>query len=45
MEISYNRFERTFEMPVTIENSRITLQAKDGILLVRMSTEGNENVR
>lgn len=45
MEISYNRFERTIEMPVSLENARIHLQARDGILLVRMSTEGNENVR
>jgi HSP20 family protein len=45
MEISYSRFERTIEMPVTLEQARITLEARDGILLVRMVTEGNSNVR
>ncbi len=45
MEISYSRFERTVEMPVTLESARITLEARDGILLVRMVTEGNSNVR
>jgi HSP20 family protein len=45
MEISYNRFERTIEIPVSLENARISLQAEDGILLVRMNTEGNEHVR
>jgi HSP20 family protein len=44
MEISYNRFERTVEMPVSLDNARITLEARNGILLVRMSMEGNENV-
>ena len=45
MEISYNRFERSIEMPVNLDHARIALQARDGILLVRMSTEGNEHVR
>ena len=45
MEISYSRFERTIEMPVTLEQARITLEARDGILLVRMVMEGNSNVR
>lgn len=45
MEISYNRFERTIELPVNLDHARIALQAHDGILLVRMSTEGNEHVR
>jgi len=44
MEISYNRFERSLEMPVNLENARITLEARDGLLLVRMVTEGNEYV-
>lgn len=43
MEISYNRFERTIEMPCDLENARVTLESRDGILLVRMTTEGNEN--
>ena len=45
MEISYSRFERTIEMPVTLEQARITLEAHNGILLVRMVMEGNSNVR
>ena len=44
MEIFYNRFERSLEMPVDLENARITLEARDGLLLVRMVTEGNEYV-
>jgi len=44
MEISYNRFERFIDMPADLENARVTLQARDGLLLVRMITEGNEYV-
>ena len=44
MEISYNRFERSLEMPADLENARITLEARDGLLLVRMVTEGNDYV-
>jgi HSP20 family protein len=43
MEISYNRFERTIEMPSNLDNARVVLEARNGILLVRMITEGNEN--
>ena len=41
MEISYNRFQRTIEMPSNLDNARVTVEARDGILLVRMVTEGN----
>jgi HSP20 family protein len=44
MEISYDRFERSLDMPVDLENARITLEARNGLLLVRMNTEGNEYV-
>jgi len=44
MEISYNRFERTLIMPANLENARVTIVAREGLLLVRMITEGNENV-
>jgi HSP20 family protein len=44
MEISYNRFERSIEMPADLQNARITIAARDGLLLVRMITEGNQNV-
>jgi HSP20 family protein len=43
MEISYNRFERTVEMPSNLDQARVTLEARNGILLVRMITEGNED--
>lgn len=45
MEILYHRFERTIELPLSLDGAQITLEARDGILLVRMSTEGNHNVR
>ena len=44
MEISYNRFERSMVMPANLENARVTIVAREGLLLVRMITEGNENV-
>jgi HSP20 family molecular chaperone IbpA len=43
MEISYSRFERTIEMPCNLESARVSLEARDGFLLVRMVNEGNEN--
>jgi HSP20 family protein len=46
MEISYNRFERTIELPVNLEAAEIRLEARDGILLVRMiAQEENDNAR
>ena len=42
MEISYNRFERSLQMPVNLANARVTIEARNGLLLVRMITEGNE---
>ncbi|MBZ5608085.1 MAG: Hsp20/alpha crystallin family protein [Acidobacteriia bacterium] len=44
MEISYNRFQRSIEMPVDLENARLTLEARDGLLLVRVNTEGVDYV-
>jgi HSP20 family protein len=44
MEISYNRFERSVVMPANLENARVSIAAREGLLLVRMITEGNENV-
>jgi HSP20 family protein len=40
MEIYYNRFEREIEMPVNLEQAQVTLEAQDGLLLVRVITEG-----
>src|SRR5271155_1198201 len=44
MEISYNRFERALEMPVNLASARVTIEARNGLLLVRMITEGKEYV-
>jgi HSP20 family protein len=41
MEISYNRFERTLEMPCDLEQARITTEYKDGMLLVHLNTEAS----
>jgi HSP20 family protein len=43
MEISYNRFERSLMMPANLENARVSVAAREGLLLVRMITEGKEN--
>jgi HSP20 family protein len=37
MEISYNRFERTIELPCEFDNPRVDLEFHDGILLVRVT--------
>lgn len=44
MEISYNRFERSLLMPANLENARVSIAAGEGLLMVRMIPEGNENV-
>jgi HSP20 family protein len=44
MEISYNRFERSLMLPANLENARVSIVAREGLLLVRMIPEGNENV-
>jgi HSP20 family protein len=45
MEISYSRFERTIELPVSLDHARVSLEALNGILVVRMINEGNPHVR
>ena len=40
MEISYNRFERTLELPCDLEGAQIKLEGREGILLVRLICEG-----
>jgi HSP20 family protein len=37
MEISYNRFERTIELPCEFDNPRVNLEFHEGILLVRVT--------
>lgn len=39
MEISYNRFERTIELPCDLENVRMGLEYREGILLIRVSDD------
>jgi HSP20 family protein len=44
MEISYNRFERSIEMPADLENAQVMIEARNGLLLVKMITKGDEYV-
>jgi HSP20 family protein len=39
MEISYNRFERSIELPDSLDAARISLEYRDGMLLIRLATE------
>jgi HSP20 family protein len=36
MEISYNRFERVIELPDDLDGARVSLDYRDGLLLVRI---------
>ncbi len=36
MEIAYNRFERTVDLPCQFANPRISLEGRDGILIMRV---------
>jgi len=40
MEIAYNRFERVVELPCDLEKSRLDLELRNGILFVRVTSEG-----
>ena len=42
MEISYNRFERTLELPCDLEGASVQLEAREGILLVRLTCQGEK---
>lgn len=37
MEISYNRFERTIELPCELTHARTRLEYREGLLLIRVS--------
>jgi HSP20 family protein len=37
MEIAYSRFERSVELPCSFSNPRVTLEGKDGLLIVRVT--------
>ena len=40
LEISYNRFKRTVELPSDLKSQTVSVEGRDGILIVRVSTEG-----
>jgi HSP20 family protein len=40
MEISYNRFERTLELPCDLEGAEVKIEGREGILLVRLICGG-----
>ncbi len=42
MEISYNRFERTVDLPCDLRNPRVEIEGRDGILIVRLKQEERE---
>jgi HSP20 family protein len=37
MEIAYSRFERSVELPCDFANPRVTLEGRDGLLIVRVT--------
>jgi HSP20 family molecular chaperone IbpA len=37
MEIAYNRFERTIDLPCDLEHARITVGYRDGMLLLHVT--------
>ena len=41
MEIAYSRFERSIELPCDVEKARLAVECRDGMLLIRIATEGN----
>jgi HSP20 family protein len=38
MEIAYNRFQRSIELPCELEGARIATDYRDGMLLIRLQT-------
>jgi HSP20 family protein len=40
MEIAYSHFERTIELPCEVDKVRIESEYRDGMLLLRLNTEG-----
>jgi len=41
MEIAYNRFERTVELPCDLERARITVECRHGMLLLHVVVKEN----
>ena len=42
MEISYNRFERTLELPCDLAGAQLQIEGREGILLVRLICRGEK---
>lgn len=40
MEISYNRFERTLELPCDLTGAEVEIERREGILLLRLTCQG-----
>lgn len=40
MEIFYNRFERTLELPGDLQGAETLIQSRDGILFLRLTCQG-----
>ncbi len=43
MEINYSQFERTIELPADLDRAAIEAEHRDGMVLVRIRTEGNRS--
>ena len=41
LEINYNRFERSIELPCDVERARMATEYREGMLLVQLFTEGD----
>ena len=42
MEISYNRFERTIDLPCALDGAEVAIEGREGILLVRLICRGEK---
>jgi HSP20 family protein len=42
MEISYNRFERTIDLPCVLDGAEVAIEGREGILLVRLICRGEK---
>jgi HSP20 family protein len=42
LEIAYSQFERSLELPCDLERARVATEYRDGMLLVRFQTEGDQ---
>jgi HSP20 family protein len=45
MEISYNRFQRFIPLPCDLTGAEVHVEYADGVLLIRLMTEGNLSER